>query len=71
MKTPDLKAIETLDPNAVFSLGEAAKLLGLTHNGIRNRVHSGKIGYGKNGGRYFISGAEIPKQITLPEDTGL
>lgn len=69
MKIPDLEAIKTLDPTAVFSLGETAKLLGMTHNGIRGWVHSGRIKYGKCGGRYFIQGSEIQKQIKLPDDT--
>ena len=71
MKNIDFKAIETLDPNAVFSLGETAKLLGVTHNAIRCRMKAGKLKYGKNGGRYFIQGNEIQKQIQLPDDTDL
>lgn len=71
MKKPDLEGIKTLDPTAVFSLGETAKLLGISHNGIRGWVQSGKIKFGKCGGRYFIPGSEIQKQITLPDDTGL
>lgn len=68
MKNIDFKAIETLDPNAVFSLGETAKLLGVTHNAICCRIKAGKIKYGKTGGRYFIKGLDIQKQIVLPDD---
>jgi len=66
MKTPDFEAIKTLDPTAVFSIAEAAQLLGLTHNGLRLRILGGKINAGKNGARYFIQGSDIQKQITLP-----
>ena len=71
MKRPDLEGIRTLDPNAVFSLSEAAKLLGITHNGIRGWIHTNRIKYGKCGGRYFIPGAEIQKQVIMPGETEL
>ena len=66
MRKPDLEAVATLDPNAVFSVGEAGRMLGMSHNGILSRIKSGNIRAGKSGARYFIAGAEIQKQIRLP-----
>ena len=68
MKQIDFEAIKTLDPNAVFSVGEAARLLGLTHNGMLLRMKRGQIKSGRSGGRYFIPGSEIQRQIVLPND---
>jgi excisionase family DNA binding protein len=68
MKNVDFDAIKTLDPKAVFSLGEVAKLLGKSHNGVRLWVKQGKIKYGKIGSRYFITGAEIQNQMKMPDD---
>ena len=65
---PDLEGIRTLDPNAVFSVGEVAKLLGMTHNGVLSRIRKGKIKFGRSGARYFIPGSEIQKQIQHPEE---
>lgn len=66
MHGPDLESIKTLDPDAVFSIYETAKLLGMTHNGVLTRIKKGQIRSGKSGSRYFIPGSEIQKQITLP-----
>lgn len=66
MRSPDLEAIKTLDSDAVFSVTEAAKMLGLTHNGVLTRIKRGTLKSGKSGSRYFIPGSEIQKQITLP-----
>jgi len=66
MQGPDLEAIKTLDPQAVFSVSEAAKLLGKSPNGVLNRIKKGQIKSGKSGSRYFIPGSEIQKQIQLP-----
>lgn len=68
MRGPDLDGIKTLDPQAIFSVGEAAGLLGLSHNGVLQRIKAGKLRTGKSGNRYFIPGAEIQKQIVLPTD---
>jgi len=68
MKAPDLEGIKTLDPNAVFSVFETAKLLGMTHNGVLNRIRRNQIKAGKTGARYFIMGAEIQKQLVLPTE---
>lgn len=66
MRGPELEAIKTLDPEAVFSVAEAAKLLGMTHNGVLNRIKRGGLKSGKSGARYFIPGREIQQQIQLP-----
>ena len=63
----DIEGVKTLDPSAVFTVAEAARLLGMTHNGVLTRIKRGKIRAGKSGSRYFIPGAEIQKQVTLPE----
>ena len=68
MKNIDIEAIKTLDPTAVFSVGEAARLLGMTHNGVLTRIKRSQIRAGKSGSRYFIPGSEIQKQIQLPSD---
>ena len=70
MKTPDIDSIRTLDPAAVFTVAETARLLGITHNGVLMRIKRKQIRFGKSGGRYFIPGSEIQKSITLPEDFG-
>ena len=66
MRTPQFVEIQTIDPSAVFSVGEAAKLLGVSHNGLLGRIKAGTIRAGRSGHRYFIPGAEIQKQIKLP-----
>jgi len=66
MRAPDMDGVKTLDPNAVFSVGEAARLLGMSHNGMLDRIKKGKVKAGRSGSRYFIPGSEIQKQITLP-----
>lgn len=66
MKTPDIDSIRTLDPAAVFTVAETARLLGITHNGVLMRIKRKQIRFGKSGGRYFIPGSEIQKSITLP-----
>jgi len=68
MKKLDLNAIKTLDPKAVFSVSEAARLLGITHMGVLKKISRGNLRAGKSGSRYFIPGAEIQKQIVLPDD---
>ena len=68
MRTPDIQGIKTIDPNAVFSVLEASKLLGMTHNGVLNRIKKNLIHAGRTGSRYFIPGSEIQKQITLPSE---
>lgn len=69
MGTPQIQEIATLDPNAVFSVGEVARLLGLTHNGILGRIKSGAIKAGRSGHRYFVPGSEIQGQIVMPGET--
>jgi excisionase family DNA binding protein len=66
MSTPDIEGIRTIDAHAIFSAAEAARLLGITHNGVLMRIKRKKIRFGKSGGRYFITGAEIQKSVTLP-----
>ena len=68
MPTPNLAEIKTLDPKAVFSVLEVARLLGMTHNGVLNRMKRGELSYGKSGHRYFISGAAVQKQIVMSDD---
>ena len=68
MSSPDLDSIRTLDPTAVFSVSEVARMMGITHNGVLNRIKRGQIKYGKSGSRYFIPGSEVQKQIQLPSD---
>jgi excisionase family DNA binding protein len=67
MATPDIEGIRTLDASAIFTVGETARLLGISHNGVLMRIKRGQIRFGKSGGRYFIAGAEIQKSIKLPE----
>jgi hypothetical protein len=66
MRMPQFDEIRTIDPNAGFSVGEAARLLGVSHNGILGRIATGSIMAGRSGHRYYILGSEIQKQITLP-----
>lgn len=66
MRTPQFVEIQTIDPTAVFSVGEAARLLGISHNGMLSRIKAGVIKAGRSGHRYFIPGIEIQKQIQLP-----
>lgn len=66
MRTPQFQEIQTIDPNAVFSVGEAARLLGVSHNGLLGRIKAGTIKAGRSGHRYFVPGSEIQKQIQLP-----
>jgi len=68
MRTPQFVEIQTIDPNAVFSVGEAAWLLGISHNGLLGRIQAGSICAGRSGHRYFILGSEIQKQIQMPGD---
>ena len=68
MKVPDIEGIKTLDASAIFTVGEAARLLGISHNGVLMRIKRGQIKFGKSGGRYFISGAEIQKSVKLPNE---
>jgi len=65
---PDIQGIQTLDPNAVFTVSETARLLGMTHNGVLNRIKRGMMRFGKSGSRYFIPGSEIQKLLTLPKE---
>lgn len=65
---PDTTGIKTLDPDAIFSVAETAKLLGMTHNGVLMRIKRGQIRVGRAGARYFITGADIQKQLQLPYD---
>ena len=65
---PDIAGIKTLDPDAVFSVFEAARLLGMTHNGVLQRIKRGNIRAGRTGSRYFIMGSEVQKQIVLPTE---
>lgn len=69
MQALNLDAIKTLDPTAAFSINETAKLLSLTHSGVSSRIKKGLLKAGKNGGRYYILGSEIQKQIVLPNET--
>lgn len=69
MAKPDLESIKTLDPDAVFSVRETARYLGMTHNGVLTRMKKGLFKYGKCGSQYMIPGREIQKQIQLPQDT--
>ena len=66
MSTPDIESIKTIDANAIFSVKEAARLLGITHNGVLMRIKRKSIRFGKSGGRYFIPGSEIQKSVPLP-----
>lgn len=66
MRTPQFQEIQTIDPSAVFSVGEAARLLGASHNTILGRIKAGTLKAGRSGVRYFIPGSEIQKQIVLP-----
>jgi excisionase family DNA binding protein len=67
MPTPDISAITTLDPKAIFTVAEAARILGMTHNGVLTRIARMKIRAGRTGSRYFIPGSEIQKQLVLPQ----
>jgi excisionase family DNA binding protein len=66
MRSPNIKEISTIEPEAAFSVLEAAALLGMSHNGVLMRIKRGHMRAGKMGSRYFILGSEIQKQITLP-----
>lgn len=66
MAVPDIDGVKTLDPSAVFTVAEAARLLGMSHNGVLNRIKRGLIKSGRSGNRYFIPGSEIQKSLTLP-----
>ena len=66
MKSPDIQAIKTLDPNAVFSVSEVAALMGMSHNGVIHRIKNGLIRHGRSGSRYFVQGSEIQKQVMIP-----
>ena len=68
MANPQVQEIATIDPNAVFSVGEAARMLGVSHNGVLNRIKKGGILAGRSGYRYFISGKEIQRQIVMPPE---
>lgn len=68
MPAPDINSIKTLDPQAVFTVSETARLLGISHNGVLMRIRRKQIRFGKSGGRYFITGSEIQKSVTLPTD---
>lgn len=70
MKKPDMPGIKTLDPEALFTLTEAARLLGVSHNGIRGWVHKGIIRAAKVGCRYFIQGSEIQRQVEVTDPMG-
>jgi hypothetical protein len=66
---PDIQAIQSLDPTASFTPAEAAKLLGMTENGMRGRIRRNQIAFGKVGGRYYILGSAIQRQLTLPVES--
>lgn len=66
MRSPDLEGVKTLDRDAVFSVQEAASLLGMSHNGVLDRIKKGTLKAGRSGARYFIPGKEIQAQIRLP-----
>ena len=67
MNQPDFDSIKTADPKAIFSVTEAAQMLGVSHNGILMRIKRGTMRAGKSGGRWFLTGAEIQKSVTVPE----
>lgn len=67
VRVPDLEGIKTLDPNGFFSPEEAARLLGMTGNGLRARIKRGQIKAGRNGKRYFIKGEDIQSQLIMAD----
>lgn len=68
VKTPDWSGVKTLDPDAVFSISETARLLGKSQSAVRSWIHTGRVKYGKCGAMYLIPGAEIQKQIKMPDE---
>lgn len=60
---PNLKLIETLKDDAIFTMTEAGKFLGITAAGIRNWGIKGRIKLVKIGGRYFVQGSELRKAV--------
>lgn len=60
---PNFKQLAALAPDAIYSLNEAAGLLGMTSAGIRKWSRQGKISLKQIGSRLFVSGAELKKMI--------
>lgn len=46
----------------VLTVAEAAKLLGLTHQQVLNRIHRGKIKAEKKGWFWLVDKKSLPKQ---------
>jgi excisionase family DNA binding protein len=67
MRKLDYQAIKTIDPKALYTVGEVAKFLGVAATAVRKWIHAERIQYGRIGSRYIIRGSEIQKQVTLPE----
>lgn len=65
---PDLEGIKTVDPDALFTIAQAARLLGMTTAGLSRRIRRGKMKAGKAAGRYIVKGREIQKQLVMPSD---
>lgn len=67
MRAPDVKSIAVLDPTGLFTIREAARLLGYSYEGLRRRVVSDKVKSVKRGKVYFIRGAYIQQQLEMDE----
>lgn len=65
MKAPNIQAICALDPDALFTIREAARLLGYTYEGLRRSLRDKGINGVKRGRTTFIRGAFIQQQVQL------
>lgn len=65
-KRPNIKIIQNINPDAVFTRAEAADLLGMTTPGIAQRIRRGQLPAFKIGGTWYINGADILDQVFTP-----
>ena len=64
---PDFESFKVMNPEAVITPVEAAKLLGMTRAGYLLGMKRGDFPYKKIGSRYFTTVGELAKKINVSE----
>lgn len=62
---PNFEQLANLEPDAIYTLQEAAALCGMTTAGIRKWSRQGKISIKKVGSKIFVAASELQKMIDL------
>lgn len=63
MRVPNLDQINKLENDALITPVTAAKLLGMTAQGVRRRLLHGKIPHVNIGGKLYLTGKALKESI--------